>query len=305
MRVVITAVLTAALLVGCGVSTNVRKEDAISVKQTPQTTAKYKGVKRRVAVVDFSNKTAYGQRLGTAASDILITELNKTGDFILIERERLDKIIQEQKLSLTGIIDSRTAASIGNLLGAGAIVTGSITDFGVKTESGGMIITQGKKQTASCTVDIRVVDVSTGRVLFADSGKGIAEKSSGTFLGVGSKSGYDETLEGASLRAAIVKLTENIVSQINTCAWSCNIVEATQDKFYIDAGKASGLETGKYLEVFRPGKEIVSPSTGVVLGREEKKTARVQVIEMFGEDAAVVKVLEGNVEKGDICRINE
>lgn len=305
MNKIILMVFSAVLLAGCGVSKNVRKEEAFSDNPTKQVITKYKGVKRRVAVVDFANKTAYGQRLGTAASDILVTELVKTGNFILIERERLDKIMQEQKLSLTGVIDSRTAVTIGNMLGAGAMVIGSITDFGVKTESGGMIISQGKKQTASCTVDVRVVDVSTGRVIFADSGKGIAEKSSGTFLGVGSKSGYDETLEGESLRAAIAKLTENMVSQINASAWTCFIAEASPDKVYIDAGSASGLEKGKVLDVFRLGKEVYSPATGLVLGREEKKTARVQVLDMFGEDAALVKVLEGNVEKGDLCKIHE
>lgn len=306
MKKILIFILTAVFFSGCGVSSRVTKEDTLSVQPGRPAEGVYKGVRRRVAVAEFSNKTAYGQRLGTAASDILVTELNKTGNFILIERERLDKVIQEQKLSLAGIIDNRTAASVGNLLGAGAIVTGSITDFGVKTESGGMLITQGKKQTSSCTVDVRVVDVATGRIIFAESGKGTAERSSGTFLGMGSKSGYDETLEGASLRAAIVKLTENIAEQINSsCIWACNIAEITQERIYIDAGKASGLEQGTVLDVFLPGKEIVSPSTGLVLGREQKKTGRVKVLEMFGEDAAIVKLIEGNAEKGDICKINE
>ncbi len=305
MRITIIVMLLAGLFAGCGVSSRVAKEEAISIKATQQVTSKFKGIKRRVAVAGFTNKTAYGQRLGTAASDILITELSKTGNYILIERERLDKIMEEQKLSLTGVIDSRTAASIGNMLGAGAIVTGSITDFGVKTESGGMILSQGKKQSASCTVDVRVVDVTTGRIIFADSGKGLAEKSSGTFLGVGSKSGYDETLEGESLRAAIVKLIENMVSQINSSVWTCNVADVTSSRIYIDAGRFSGLEKGMNLDVFRQGKEIVSPSTGIVLGREEKKSGSVQIIEMFGEDAAIVSVTEGNVEKGDLCKIHE
>ena len=148
-------------------------------------------------------------------------------------------------------------------------------------------------------------ELMTGRVIFADSGKGIAEKSSSTFLGMGSKSGYDETLEGDSLRAAIVKLTENMVSQINSSIWTCTVAETAQDKIYIDAGRTSGLQLGMVLDVFMLGKEIVSPSTGLILGREQKKTGKVKIIEMFSEDAAIVRVIEGNVEKGDLCTINE
>ena len=302
----LTAVIIMLLyMAGCGASSRIVKEDANSVKVTQKVESKYTGPKRRVAVVEFANKTVYGKRLGTSASDILVTELGKSGKFIIIERERLVKIIEEQKLGLTGLLDSNTAAGVGNMLGASAVVLGTISNFGVDTESGGAIITQSKRQRASCTVDVRVVDVETGRVIYTDTGKGVAEKSSGTFLGVGSSAGYDETLEGESLRAAIVKLTENIISQISSVPWTCHVAEISEEKIYIDAGRMSGMETGTKLSVYSQGKEIMSSTTGLVLGREEKKTAVLEITGFLGEDGAVVKVLEGKVQKGDLCKIYE
>ncbi len=59
----------------------------------------HKGPKLRVGIVDFANKTSYGAgRLGTSASDILTTELFKTGAFILVERTQLNQVLKEQGL---------------------------------------------------------------------------------------------------------------------------------------------------------------------------------------------------------------
>jgi curli biogenesis system outer membrane secretion channel CsgG len=305
MKELLTAALLFSFLGGCGVSSKITKEDAVSVKVTEKVEAKYAGPKRRVAVLEFANKTVFGKRLGTSAADILVSELGKSGKFILIEREKLGRLAEEKKLGLTGLIDSNTAVSAGNMLGAAAVIFGTISNFGTDTESSGAIISQSKRQRATCTVDVRVVDVETGRVIYTDSGKGVAEKSSGTFFGIGSSAGYDETLEGEALRSAIVKLTENISSQINAEPWACHIAEVTEEKIYIDAGKMSGIKKGSRVAVFSLGKEIVNTTTGLVLGREEKKAAIAEVVDFFGADGAVITVLEGKVKKGDLCRIYE
>src|SRR4030065_209994 len=72
--------------------------------QAPRIT--HKGPKLRVGIVDFVNKTSYGAgRLGTSASDILTTELFKTGAFILIERAQLTQVLKEQGLGQTGVVN--------------------------------------------------------------------------------------------------------------------------------------------------------------------------------------------------------
>jgi curli biogenesis system outer membrane secretion channel CsgG len=300
----------AALLAGaCAPSKTVKQQQALSVDKTEKVESKYTGPKRRIGVVEFENKSAYGQgRLGTAASDILVTELVKSGKFIVVERARLDKIMEEQKFQAQGMTDPATVAKIGQIMGLEAIVTGSVSQFGVKKEGSDYLITQSKRQVADVTVDIRLVDVQSGQVILADSGKGMAKSSKGSFLGMGTKGGYDETLEGEALRAALVQFVTNISSQLNKKAWSCMVAAAAQDQLYLNAGQDSGVTEGMKLDCFKQGSEIRDPRSNLVIGHVEEYLGRAEVTGPCGESgdcakAQFTKSTGGSPKAGDICRL--
>jgi curli biogenesis system outer membrane secretion channel CsgG len=289
---VISAVLASAWIVaGCAASPE--------VKAPPPA-----GPKLRVAVAKFENKTTYGARLGTAASDILVTELARTERFVLIERAELERLLTEQKLGLTGAVDPATAAQMGKILGAAAMVVGSVSQFGVKTEGSDLLITASKRQIAEATVDARIIDVETARILHAETGTGEAKTTSGTFLGLGSSASYDEALEGKALRAAIVGLAEGIVAQLGQIPWRCHVADVEGRDIYLDAGARSGLQVGQLLEVVRRGAEIKSPDTGIVIGHKEKTLGTAQVMRHFAQDGAIAQMQSGGPPaRGDICRL--
>lgn len=309
MSKVVSLVLCAGALAACAPSTSVRKEQAVTATETEKVKSKFTGPKRRIGVVEFENKSAYGQaRLGTAASDILITELAKTNKFVVVERDKLNKILDEQKLQSSGAIDPRTAVAVGKVLGLNAIVTGAVSEFGVKTEGSEYLLVQSKRQTAEATVDIRIVDAETGQVLFADSGKGSAKSGKGSVLGLGTRGGYDETLEGKALRAAIAQFTENIVSQVNKKPWSCRIASVNGGLVYINAGPNMGIEKGRKLDCFHLGKEILDPTTGLVLGNEEVPIGRIEVTSPLGDsgEGSIAQMVESRgmePSAKDICRL--
>lgn len=292
-------------LSGCAATMGVKMKQDVSANVTEKVESKYTGPKRRVGVIDFENKTAYGQtRLGQAASDILITELVKTGKFIVVEREKVNKLLEEQKLGLTGAIDPNTAAQMGKVLGLNAIVTGAISNFGVRTTGSDYLITQTKRQEATCTIDVRVVDAETGQILFADSGKGVSKVGSGSFLGLGTRGGYAESIEGDALRAAVSQMTINITSQINKKPWSCRVADVDGSTVYLDAGMDSGLEVGQKLAAYKLGREIKSPQTGLVIGRTEEKLGELVIDSFFGENGSKAIVKTGRSPgSGDLCRM--
>lgn len=87
--------------------------------------------KRRVAVMNFPLVTGEMTDLGIYLSDKLTNSLFQYRDkFEVVERTRLESVLKEIKLGFTGIIDDKAAQSIGKILGADAIVIGTITDLG-------------------------------------------------------------------------------------------------------------------------------------------------------------------------------
>lgn len=304
-----TAILLSALFFvsACAPGTKVRKKQATTVDVTEKVKSDYTGPKRRIGVIDFENKAPYAQaRIGNTATDILITELTKSGKFIVVERDKMNKIMEEQKLGQSGAIDPDTAAKVGKILGLNAIVTGSVSQFGVKKEGKDFIVSQSKQQIVECTVDIRVVDAETGQVLYADSGKGVVRKASGKFLGMGNESKYDETLEGEALRAAIVQFVDNIISQVNKKPWSCRVAAVEDGSIYLNAGLEAGIQVGQKLKVFSQGKEIKDPTTGLVIGRTEKQVGTLKVASHFGDNGSIADVISGDMPlAGYLCRLAE
>lgn len=299
----------AVLMAACHPATSVKREQATSVNKTEEVESKYTGPKRRIGVVEFENKSAYGQgRLGGAASDILVTELVKSGKFIVVERDRMNKILDEQKLQSQGMTDPQTAAKVGQILGLEAIVVGSVSQFGVKKEGSDYLLTQSKRQVADVTVDIRLIDVQSGQVILADSGKGMAKSSKASFLGMGTKGGYDETLEGEALRAALVQFVANISSQLNKKPWSCMVAAVANDQLYLNAGQDSGVASGMKLDCFRQGAEIRDPRSNLVIGHVEEYLGRAEVNGNCGEagdcaKAQFTKASGPSAKAGDICRL--
>ncbi len=86
--------------------------------------------KSKIAIIEFSDIQGKVSNLGRYLAEELTTRLYLTGKFEIVERQLLNKILQEHQLSLSGMIDENSAVELGKILGVDAIATGSITDLG-------------------------------------------------------------------------------------------------------------------------------------------------------------------------------
>ncbi len=91
----------------------------------------YQGPKQVVAVSVFTNATR--QKLSKdflgALTDSFMTELIKSGRFSVVERQRLEEILKEHELGMTGLLKTSDAIQIGRLLQAPYIIIPSISNF--------------------------------------------------------------------------------------------------------------------------------------------------------------------------------
>jgi TolB-like protein len=99
--------------------------------------------KRTIAVMEFVNLKGTVTDFGRFIAEELITHLYQTGKFKVIERQLLNQVITEQKLSLTGIIDQTSAQRLGKLLGVDAIASGTVTDLGKSLRVNARLINTG------------------------------------------------------------------------------------------------------------------------------------------------------------------
>jgi curli biogenesis system outer membrane secretion channel CsgG len=201
------AVLLLAL--GCR-SSEVRKEEAV-VELKPRT-PKPLDSRRRIAVVDFQDKSGYGQgRIGLAASDVLTRFLFDSQQFRVIERQQVAKALEEQRFQQSGAVNPQTALQAGKLLGVDLLVYGTVTNFGIFVEGTEAVVYQQREQVARSQVDVRLIHVETGEVLYMGEGRGSAKREVRGSFGLGGRMGYDETLAGDSLRAAVAKFVDNLI----------------------------------------------------------------------------------------------
>lgn len=124
--------------------------------------------------------------LGRGIGDIVTRELFELGRFNLVERRNLQAVLDEQDLGRTGRFDAATVADVGRLVGAELILVGAVTELSIDRTSavvpgflGGATVT-----TARVAIELRFVDVATGRILGIGSGEGRASDAEVTIDGL-------------------------------------------------------------------------------------------------------------------------
>jgi len=155
------AVVSLVALAGCTTTaTVVSSSNGPSIQQVQREPAN--GPKYRIAVSAFDYKAA---KHGDGMADMLSNALFNTNRFIVLEREHLDEVTAEQDLSNSKRFNKSTAAPVGQLEGAQLLIRGSITAFEPSCKGGSIIIASTKQ--ACVTVNIRIIDAATGRVVNA------------------------------------------------------------------------------------------------------------------------------------------
>ena len=247
--------------------------------------------KRRIAVMDLEDK-AQGQHggwrsVGGGMADAISTGLVKSGKFNVIERSKLAKIMEEQKLGASGAVTAQSAAKIGQLLGVQYMVMGSVTEFGVKESKlgvgglGGLIGIGGgidtRTNTARVAMDVRMIDTSTGEIILAEKGEG-EESSTGVSVNLSvapsvdfGKDGFDETVIGKAVRKAIDHITDVFAQAEAKMPWSAKIIKVDGRQIWLNSGEEDGTAAGKEIAIFKKGEDLVDPDTGVSLGSSDTK----------------------------------
>ncbi|MGB3344406.1 MAG: CsgG/HfaB family protein [Aequorivita sp.] len=300
MKNIFFAIATFIIAVGCTTQQKVVKVESQiqEVKQDEQS------LKRKVAIARFSNETQYAKGLfydkandpiGRQAVDILSTKLASTNKFILLERQDMDAILEELKIAGNEGLQK---------VGADYLIVGSVTEFGRKNVGDVNVFSRSKTQTVQAGVSIRLIDVSTGQIIYSEEAKGEAETKNKTVMGMGERTDYDATLSDKAISAAISKLVENIINNCMDRPWKSYLLSYNEDGILISGGKSQGLKLGDIYEVVEKGKSVKNPQTGMMMDLPGKTVAKIRIDYIGGDNPqnefSMVSFTEGNIDEQNL-----
>jgi len=181
--------------------------------------AKPASTKPRVAVIEFKNKADnqwWWHGGAAAAQDVFVTELVKSGKFRVVEREQLEALMKEKGLTLSGDVDPSTAVRVGKLLGVNYLLTGAVTEYGAEDKGAhggsfrGLPSFGVHKKTFTAALNARLIDTSTGEIVWADEARSEDSHSSVDVGGFGGGVSNDERMFDKVMKPCILQLTASL-----------------------------------------------------------------------------------------------
>jgi len=212
----LATVASAVLLAGCATESS----RALQTQQVNTAGSIYTGARAPIAVGKFDNRSSFMRgvfsdgtdRLGSQAKTVLITHLQQTNRFNVLDRDNLAEIKQEAAFK----------GATQTIKGASYVVTGDVTEFGRK-EVGDQqlfgILGRGKSQVAYAKVNLNIVNIQTSEVVYSTQGAGEYSLSNREVIGFGGTASYDSTLNGKVLDLAIREAVNKLTEAIDAGAW--------------------------------------------------------------------------------------
>jgi TolB-like protein len=251
------AVSGAATAAGATVSKDTGSDMIVGKK-----TVKEVGERMGVAILPFENKGA-SRDLGEIILDKMITVLVNQQRFKVMERSQLDKILEEQQLGASGVLDAQTAAQIGKGIGVDGIIIGSVA----ATTSGAL------------SIDARVIDTESAAIIVANDA-------------------YSGSSDAQSVKNAVENLANKIIKDLPLVEGY--VIRITDDNIILDIGRVGGLKRGLKCIIYKEGAAITHPITGEVLGKDTIIIGEVLITEVYDKYSEARKLAgEGVISIGD------
>jgi curli biogenesis system outer membrane secretion channel CsgG len=296
--------------------------------------------KHRVAVMNFDYGTVQSsvsaifgtdQDIGKGISAMLIEKLVKDGQYSVIERAALDKLLAEQNFSNSDRANPTSAAKIGQLLGVDTIIIGSITQFGrddkhTNIGGGGFGSKYGlggigtKNSKAIVAVSARMVNVNTGEIISAVTGTGESSRGGTSLLGAGGGGGgggvgavdmgssnFGNTILGEATHKAVDDMGAQLDASAtkvptNKLEVSGLVADVSGNTLIVNVGKKAGIHVGDVLDVSRPVRVVKDPATGKVIKSITDKVGSATVTEVDDDSATATFTGAAPAKVGDAIK---
>ncbi len=272
----------------------------------------------RIAIVDFDVNDSglwvgfrpHKREISAALVELFTTALVERGSVRVFERKRLEAIMKEQNLSMSGNVDPATAVKIGKLIGVQYILTGKITRFAYKGKSFDAFFKVGfkfKNKKLEGRLDIRLIRTDTGEVVYVDKGMGEKKFMNLRIATIGGGTDYDETMVNDIFEPIVEQMADKLSKRVQELKIEAPEMKVKEGKViavkgstvFINMGSLKGVNEGDVFTIKKKGEVLIDPDTGEELGAEMTVVGTLKVIEVK-EKYSKCKITSGTAHKGDI-----
>lgn len=271
----------------------------------------YDGLKKTVSVDRFLAAEAVGGSVTADGMTALLTDaLVRDGRFVVVEAPMMagataDAGAPGGQIPASAVVRAAVTkfepAAGGSSLGIGGLPMGSLfaARAGVRTQKSVM------------EISLRLIDTGTGQVMATSKAQGFAASSGLDATVVDSRTGasanggtFKTTPIGKAGEEAIARAVEQIAAGMRSVPWSALVIEASGGKVYVNAGADRNVRSGTPLHVYRKGRVLTDPSTGVVLDVELEPIGVIQV-DGVRERLSTAVVVSGRPPlRGDVLKLD-
>ena len=239
--------------------------------------------KIRIGVIGFDSKAeGVSQEQADIVTDLFTRTLASSKTIAVYERERLAKVGEEIKLSMSGLVDMSTAIEVGKIAGVQYILMGSVTELSERMSGGAIplfglpVALGGGEHGAKATIDVRLIDMTTSetRLALSESGTSTNSASAVSVMGLSFAEAEFGGLQARAIADAVNRLAHGIRSELG--GESSHVLNVSGNEVVIDVGSTMGAKEGQLYLVYAEGKTILGMS-GESLGRDKMPLAVVKV----------------------------
>ena len=259
------------------------------------------GPKRTVVVDKFESTgqfdAAYGNwDVGGGLAAMLATALQQSGQFVVLERASLPRVLFEQQIKADGTANPETGPARGQVAAAQFVIVGAVTEFGLQDKGGSFNIGVGggvkgnplsslfgsKHQEGAVAIDMRLIDTSTTEVVQTVKVKEPISQTTYSAsvdyrqMNMGGDQ-FDNTPLGAAARQAIDKAVAQVIATAAREPWHALLVDYDGKEAIINAGRNAGVKAGDHFNVERILQKLTEPATGEVLSVKRARLGTLEV----------------------------
>lgn len=221
-----------------------------------------------IAVAPFT-ATYVPEYTGPAMTSAVTDALVRAGKYNVVARANLDKVLAEQRLNNSDLVDPKAAQNVGRLLGAKYVVAGSL--ISVRWAPGFFT-----KDVYETKVQIQLVETETGSI-----------KISETFIGTESRLGMAREFGTTNITVAegvkcfeknLAVISQQFVDRVNQLSPLEGFVASIDgSRVAINVGEAAGAKIGQEYMVLMEGSAIKDPVSGETISVQKTNVARLLV----------------------------